>query len=98
MAKIALLPCDIDSRGKYLGSKELPTNYMGDFTLMGFIVDRYQEAVTLLKNSSYLLDEQQGGADISIDRPQDLPRIKALLAANNIRCDFSDIADTLYQA
>ncbi len=98
MGKIALLPCDINIRGKYLGNKELPDNYMGDFTLMGFVVDRYQEALTLLTNSRYRLDEQQGGADICINSPKDIQEIKTLLTANNIRCDFSDIADTIYQA
>ena len=98
MGKIALLPSDINSRGKYLCNRELPNNYMGDFTLMGFVVDRYQEALTLLTKSNYRLNEQKGGVDICIDTPQDLQEIKALLTANNIRCDFSDIADTLYQA
>ena len=98
MGKIALLPCDIKSRGIYLGNKELPQNYMGEFSLMGFVVDSYQEAITLLTSAGYQLDEQQGGTDISIDTPQQLPKIKAFLAANNIRCEFSDIADTFYQA
>ena len=98
MGKIAILPCDINSRGKYLDNRALPSNYVEDFTLMGFIVDRYQEALTILTNDSYQLVEQQGGADIYIDSPQDLQQIKTLLRANNIRCDFSDIADSLYQA
>lgn len=98
MGKIALLPCDINSRGKYLGNRELPNNYMGDFTLMGFVVDRYQEALTLLTKSSYQLDEQEGGTDICFSSPLELQEIRALLTANNIKCDFSDIADTFYQA
>lgn len=98
MGKIALLPCDSNSRGKYLDNRELPNNYMGDFTLMGFIVDRYQEALTLLTKHGYRLDEQVGGTDICIDTPLDLQEIKALLTTNNMSCDFSDIADTLYQA
>ena len=98
MAKIALLPCDVESRGIYLGNRELPDNYMGDFTLMGFVVDRYHEAFKLLTSAGYRLDEQQGGADIYVDTPLQLPEILNLLAANNIHCDFSDIADTLYQA
>lgn len=98
MGKIALLPCDINSRGIYLENRVLPVNYMEDFTLMGFIVDCYQEALTLLTNNSYQLVEQKGGADIYIDTPQDLQKIKALLRANNICCDFSDIADSIYQA
>lgn len=98
MGKIAFLPCDINSRGKYLGSRELPNNYMGDFTLMGFVVDRYQEALTLLTSAGYQLEKHEGGIDIFIDTPRHLSEIKALLTRNNIRCDYSDIADTLYQA
>jgi hypothetical protein len=98
MAKIALLPSDVNSRGKYLGNRELPNNYMGDFTLMGFVVDRYHEALTVLTQSRFRLDSQEEGSDISIDTPLDLEEIKNLLSANNIRCDYSDIADTLYQA
>lgn len=98
MGKIALLPNDIKNRDIYLSNKKLPDNYMADFTLMGFVVDLYQEALTLLTLEGYQLEEQMGGADISIDNPMRLQEIKALLIANNIRCDFSDIADTLYQA
>ena len=98
MGKVALLPCDTNSRGKYLANRELPNNYMADFTLMGFVVDRYQEAITVLTKSRYRLDEQEGGTDIAISTPLDLLEIKEILTANNISCDFSDIADTIYQA
>jgi len=98
MGKIALLPYDIKSRGNYLGNRKLPDNYMGDFTLMGFVVDRYKEALILLTSAGYQLDEQDGGTDIYIDTAQRLQEIETLLVANKIRCNFSDIADTLYQA
>lgn len=98
MGKIALLPCDYDSREKYLGNIELPSNYMGDFTLMGFLVDRYQEAVAILTSAGYRLDKLEAGTDIHIETPGHLLRMKALLTANGISCDFSDIADTIYQA
>lgn len=98
MGKIVLLPSDIESRGIYLSNSKLPENYMGDFTLMGFVVDHYQEALSLLKSADWQLDEKEGGTDIHIDSALRLLEIKALLAANNISCEFSDIADTLYQA
>ena len=98
MGKIALLPCDSCSRAKYLGNKALPDNYMADFTLMGFIVGQYRRALALLTSAGYRVDEQETGADICIDNPHTLQEIKALLTANHISCDLSDIADTLYQA
>ena len=98
MVKIALLPSDIISREKYICNKELPNNYMGDFTLMGFVVDNYHEARGLLSSAGYRLVQREGGTDIYLDTPSRLPEIRALLTANNISCEFSDIADTLYQA
>ena len=99
MGKIALLPGDSRSRAKYLGNKKLPENYMGDFTLMGFVVDQYQEALMLLKSAGYRLDEQaDSGTDICIDTPRNIQEIQDLLTINNVRCDFSDVADTIYQA
>lgn len=98
MGILALVPCDIHSREKYIGYRKLPTNYMADFTLMGFVVDRYQEARTLLISAGYSVDEKAGGSDIRINSPRHLMEIKSILTAHNIQCDFSDVADTLYQA
>ncbi len=98
MGILALVPCDMHSRGKYLSNRKLPTSYMADFTLMGFVVDRYQEAHTLLISAGYRIVEQDGGSDISITSPGHLLEIKALLTAHGIQCNFSDVADTLYQA
>jgi hypothetical protein len=98
MGTIALLPCDVNSKAKYLASRTLPPNYMEDFSLMGFVVDRYNEALNLLILHSYQLEKQKGGVDIYIHTAEDLQKIRSLLNANNISCDFSDIADSIYQA
>ena len=98
MATIALVPDDCRSRALYLGDRELPDNYMADFTLLGFVVGHYRQSISLLQLAGYSVEERQGGADIYIDTPRALQKITALLRANHIRCDLADIADTLYQA
>ncbi len=98
MGTIALVPCDCRSRALYLGNRELPANYMADFTVLGFVVDHYRQSITLLRSAGYTVEELQGGADIRIDTPRTLQQINGLLRANHISCDFADIADTLYQA
>ncbi len=98
MGTIALVPCDCRSRALYLDNRVLPDNYMADFTLLGLVVDQYRQSVTLLQSAGYMVEELPGGADIRIDTPAALQRIHMLLRANNISCDFADIADTLYQA
>lgn len=98
MTKIALLPSDIQSRGKYLCEKKLPDNYMADFTLMGFVVDSYPKALEVLRLGGYSVEEQEGGVDIIIHTTKHLPAIQALFTDNDIKYDYKDIADTLYQA
>lgn len=98
MNKIPILPCDTTSRGAYLENTELPTKYMEDFSLMGFVVDRYQHAVSVLTSAGFRLEKRTGGADIAIDSAGRLPEIVHLMEAHDIRCDLSDIADSLYQA
>ena len=98
MGSIALVPGDCRSRAVYLSNRELPDNYMADFTVLGFVVDQYRQSVTLLQSAGYTVQELQGGADIRIDTPVALLQIHGLLRANHINCDLADIADTLYQA
>lgn len=98
MGKIALVACDPESRGRYLGSKPIPANYMGDFSLTGFIVDRLPEACALLARAGYQVEKGDGGADIAFESVERLAAIPSLLARDRIACQFADVADTLYQA
>lgn len=98
MSTIAVCSEDMGSRAVYLQGKKLPVNYMEDFSLMGFVVDRYPEALSLLRSQGFILKETEGGADIHVDSPEELREIQTSLTAKNIRCSFTDIVDTLYQA
>jgi hypothetical protein len=98
MGKIALVPYDIKSRGTYLSTQNLPVDYMSDFSLMGFVVERYHDALSMLESAGYRLDRHDNGAEIHFQDYKNLIHIKELFLANNLSCSFSDIADTLYQA
>lgn len=98
MSRIPLCSDDMKSRALYLQNRVLPTNYMGDFSLMGFVVGPYEEAVFLLTAKGCQLIEVEGGAEIIIDSPSQLPQIQDFLTEKSISCVFTDIADTLYQA
>jgi len=97
MVKIALLPEDINSRASYLSGR-LPRRYMEDFSLAGLVVDRYEEACSLLSDRGYKLREEAGGLEISLVTCQQLPALMSILTAHQIHCELSDIADTIYQA
>lgn len=98
MAIFPILPADIKSREMYLDSRPLPVKYMEDFSLMGFVVDRYTEACALLLAAGYHLSQHQYGSDLVVEGPAKIVEISSLLMSNNINSTFSDIADTLYQA
>lgn len=98
MNKIVLCHNDGVSRAKYLENQTLPDNYMGDYTVMGFVVDRYDNAVALLTSCGYQLEEVGECIEVIIDSSTELPLIKNILVDGKIHCEYSDIADTLYQA
>ncbi len=98
MAKIVILPEDCKSRASYLSDTALPTFYMSDFTVMGLLVNRYQEALEVLDSSRFSLDKKKGGFDVEVERPSHIQEIQALLSDHGITSEYSDIADTIYQA
>jgi len=98
MAIVALVPFDSKSKSLYLESRGMPLHYMGDYSVMGFVVDHFRQAFVLLKKAGYQLSRRGSGADILISSPRQCAEIRALMVYNNIACDYSDIADTLYQA
>ena len=98
MAHIPILPADLKSREMYLSSRTLPVNYMGDYSLMAFVVDRCEEACALLLAEGYRMRQHQYGTVITIEGPAEILEINLLLTSKEINCTFSDIADTLYQA
>lgn len=98
MNRIVLCQSDAVSRANYLQNLTLPDNYMEDYTVMGLVVDCYDDAVALLTSSGYQLEQIDGYNELVIDSPHQLLIIQNILAAEKIYCEYSDIADTLYQA
>ncbi len=96
--KIALLPGDCVSKAEYLAQQKLPDNYMSDFTLLGFTVDRFDDALALLDGDGYRTERVAEGADVYLKGRESIFEIKDLFSKNSIDCSFSDVADTLYQA
>jgi hypothetical protein len=98
MTKLALVSCDPASRGRYLCGRDLPVQYMADFSILGFLVDRYHEACSILRKAGYALEPRNDGTEIIIGSRMDVAAIRNLLTGHSIRCEFADVADTIYQA
>lgn len=98
MGKIAICSDEPKQRALYLQGLELPANYMGDFSLMGFLVSNYSSAIQILAADGYHLEELEGGTEITFDSADQLKQIQERLVESGINCIFTDIVDTLYQA
>lgn len=98
MAKIVLLPQGLHERAEYLEGLGVPDKYMEDYSVLGIIVDRYQESLALLHDSGFAIEKYAAGTLINLENRSSLGNILELLKENMIRCDYKDIADTFYQA
>ena len=98
MAKIALIPEGVAEKSEFINNLGLPVNYMEDFSVLGIVVDRYQDSVAVLKKSGFTIESLKPGAIISCEDPSGIGKILALLSTQSIRCNYQDIADSFYQA
>ena len=98
MGKIVLLPEGLHEKAEYLEELGVPDKYMEDYSVLGIIVDRYQESLALLRNSGFTIDKGAAGTIIKLEDRSSLAKILGLLNDNLIRCDYKDIADSFYQA
>ena len=50
-----------------LGNKNLPANYMSDYSVMGLVVGRLDAALRILKEKKYEVRKKSDGFEITID-------------------------------
>ncbi len=98
MVKIPLIGNTCKSRSEYLETCHLPDFYMEDFSVIGFSVQQYDEACTLLRNAGYSMLEKKSGVDLLLEDIKQVAAVKDILQHNAIKVELSDIADTIYQA
>jgi len=98
MARIPILADDHVEMGKYLCQQKLPSNYMEDFTVLGFVSDRIEDALTLLTAKGFDVHKNSSGAEITVALSTEIVAIRDLLTAHGINCSYRDIAETIYQA
>lgn len=98
MLKIALVTNNNRCKANYLETLQLPTNYMEDFTKLGFTVINFEEAFHILQSAGIEVAKAATGAEIQLNNYSEIEAIQQLFSSHNLISDFSDIADTMYQA
>lgn len=82
---------------QYMRNRELPDFYMGDFSVMGLLVDRVDKAAESLRGGGIEVREDHGLAFADVVELIDLKQILKVLDAGGVEYQFSDIAGQIYQ-
>jgi hypothetical protein len=80
-----------------LGNKNLPADYMADYSVMGLVVDQLDAALRVLKEKKFEVRQKEDGFHITIDGAGRIAEIAGLLQKNSIDTAMADIADQVYQ-
>jgi hypothetical protein len=79
--------------------RTLPINYMGDYSVIGILVDRLDDAVKMLQANGYAVTEGSSSclAEVHIRSSENIGELIDLLGANGIRCEVGDVVHSIYR-
>ena len=105
MQRIPIIARNLDVSGKDLGqccgphalARPLPVCYMSDYSVLGLLVDRYEDTLKVLGEAKFAIVEEAGDREVAIDHPKDLQQVLGVLRKNSIACEFSDVVSGIYQ-
>jgi hypothetical protein len=84
-------------RGCYRIARPLPVFYMADYSVLGLLVDKLEEAVRVLGENKFSVSEENNDIEVSIDHPTQLQGIVQLLTENGVGCELADVVSGIYQ-
>jgi len=80
-----------------LKNMNLPANYMSDFTVLGFVVDRLDAALGILEKHNFEVLRNRDGFQVNFEGAGRLPQIADVLNREGIDFALADIVDQVYQ-
>ena len=105
MPNIPIISRNVDGSGKDLGqcrgshalTRPLPVFYMSDYSVLGLLVDKYEETLRVLGETRFSIIDKAGDREVAIDHCGDLEQILQVLRKNAIPCEFADVVSGIYQ-
>ena len=80
-----------------LGNKDLPANYMADFSVMGLVVEQVEAVLRILKDKKFDVRKNAQDFEIAFDGAGQITELVNLLQQNRIDYTLADIVDQVYQ-
>ena len=100
MIRLPILPMDVkasERHNPYLSRASLPTDYMSDYSVLGLVVDRCQEAIRALEESGFSVIRHTGGAEVVLDRFTRVQNVTRIFEIHAFDFGVHDIIDQVYQ-
>ena len=98
MGQLAMVPANMWANNDFLHNYGVPDNYMGDFSVLGVVVDDYPKAMDMLEKNGFSIRRVGDGSLIGFNEPTAVVGILSLLHDEHIGFDYLDIATLYYQA
>jgi hypothetical protein len=79
-------------------ARPLPVFYMSDYSVLGLLVDRLEEAVRVLTENRFaVLREAGGDLEVNLTDPGHFQKMAQVLTANGIGFEIADVVSDIYQ-
>lgn len=98
MGRLAIVSRNRWEHEDFFQNYGVPVDYMGDFSVLGIIVDDCAASIDLLEDQGYSVKRLGSGALIGFDSPASVREIVGLLNDKDIGVEYLDIANQFYQA
>jgi len=85
------------ARGFCPVDRPLPVFYMVDYSVMGFLVDRLDDALRSLNDEGFSIIEEPWGREVVVESPARTGEIVRLLDERGIACEIADVVGEMYQ-
>lgn len=97
MKSVPIVPKECLRQAESISPSELPLFYMNDYSKMGLQVSPYEDALEVLKRSSYELSADAASAELVVEEVEDIAKVVRMLTDQGVECQMSDVAIALYQ-
>lgn len=100
MGKIAILPKELDAGSlsrHLLVERSMPANYMADYSILGILVDRLDEAIRLLGQHRFDIIVKNQCGEIAVNGPGQVRELFRILQSGGLDFGVADLADGIYQ-
>ena len=100
MGKIAILSkqrAGDNPQRQRLAERSMPVDYMGDFSILGVLVDRLPDAIRLLEKHRFDITTENRCAEVVTDDLAQMRNLFRVLEDGGFDYGFADVADRIYQ-